>query len=68
MFKSSSILLTYAAESHGKILLLSLTWVNHTKRFYFLHLTLESNFCFDLVCKVVVEVEKEFFNFHLAHG
>jgi len=32
----------------------SLTWVNQMDR------TLEANFCFDLVCKVVVEVQKEF--------
>jgi hypothetical protein len=29
--------------------------------------TLKANFCFALVCKLVVEVQKEYFSFHL-HG
>jgi hypothetical protein len=38
MFKSSSILLIYTGESHGEILLFSLTQVNHMERFHSSHL------------------------------
>ncbi len=79
MFKSSSILLTYADESHEENLFISVMQVSHMEKFYsshlqhkshgeiliFLHSRLESHFCFDLVCKVVVEVEKELYSFHL---
>jgi hypothetical protein len=80
MFKSSSILLTYTGESHGENLFFSLMQVSHMEKFYsshlhrshmerffFFHSRLESNFCFGLVCKVVVEVKKEFYSFHLSH-
>jgi hypothetical protein len=55
-------------ECSKVVLFFSLMQLNLMERFYFLHLTLESNCCFDLVCKVVVEVQKKFYSFHLAHG
>jgi hypothetical protein len=69
MFQRSYILLTYAGESHGENLFFSLTHMSRMERiFFFPTLRLEPNFCFDLVCKVVVEVQKEFYSFHLSHG
>jgi hypothetical protein len=46
MFKSSSILLTYAGESHGEILFFSLTWVNHMEKFFFFPLNIRVKLLF----------------------
>jgi hypothetical protein len=47
------------------VLFCSLKWVSHMKR------TVEASFCFGLVCKVVVEVQKScilFTCFYWSHG
>jgi len=44
-------------EGSKRVLLFSFAWVCHMEK------TLEINFCFGLVCKVVVEVQQKFILF-----
>jgi hypothetical protein len=44
-------------EGSKRVLFFSFAWVSHMEK------TLEKNFCFGLVCKVVVEVQQNFILF-----
>jgi hypothetical protein len=46
-------------EGSKVVIFSSFTWVSHMER------TLEAIFCFGLVCKVVVKVQKELYSFQL---